>query len=34
MERLAFKMKLNKGQKTAYIKRHKEIWPELKLLRY
>lgn len=30
MNRLAFKMHLNKGQKDAYIKRHDEIWPELK----
>lgn len=34
MKRLAFKMKLNPGKKAEYIKRHKEIWPELeKLLR-
>ena len=32
MERLAFKMHLNQGQKEAYIKRHDEIWPELKQL--
>lgn len=32
MERLAFKMKLNKGQKEVYKKRHKNIWPELKKL--
>ena len=32
MQRLAFKMKLNKGQKEAYKKRHYEIWPELKAL--
>ena len=32
MKRLAFKMKLNKGQKEAYTKRHNEIWPELKKL--
>ncbi len=32
MKRLAFKMKLNPGQKEAYIKRHAEIWPELKKL--
>lgn len=32
MQRLAFKMKLNKGQKEAYKKRHNEIWPELKAL--
>ena len=32
MQRLAFKMKLNPGQKEAYIKRHNELWPELKQL--
>jgi len=32
MQRLAFKMKLKKGQKEAYIKRHNELWPELKAL--
>ena len=32
MERLAFKMYLNKGQKAEYKKRHNEIWPELKKL--
>lgn len=32
MKRLAFKMKLNPGQKEIYIKRHNEIWPELKNL--
>ena len=32
MSRLAFKMHLNEGQKEAYIKRHNEIWPELKKL--
>ncbi|MCL4120294.1 UNVERIFIED_CONTAM: hypothetical protein GTU68_007068 [Idotea baltica] len=32
MDRVAFKMKLNKGQKEAYIKRHNKIWPELKEL--
>lgn len=32
MERVAFKMKLNDGQKQEYIKRHNEIWPELKQL--
>ncbi len=32
MQRLAFKMKLNLGQKEAYTKRHNEIWPELKKL--
>ncbi|WP_418262542.1 L-rhamnose mutarotase [Flavobacterium faecale] len=29
MQRLAFKMKLNPGQKEAYKKRHDELWPEL-----
>jgi L-rhamnose mutarotase len=29
MNRLAFKMKLNAGQKETYIKRHSEIWAEL-----
>ena len=32
MQRLAFKMKLNKGQKKEYIKRHNQLWPELKAL--
>ncbi|WP_163324538.1 L-rhamnose mutarotase [Draconibacterium mangrovi] len=32
MERLAFKMYLNEGQKEEYKKRHAEIWPELKQL--
>ncbi|MFT6868340.1 MAG: L-rhamnose mutarotase [Cyclobacteriaceae bacterium] len=32
MKRVAFKMHLNEGQKEAYIKRHDEIWPELKQL--
>ena len=32
MQRLAFKMKLNKGCKEEYRKRHKEIWPELRHL--
>ena len=32
MERLAFKMYLNEGQKEEYQKRHNEIWPELKSL--
>lgn len=32
MKRLAFKMHLNEGQKAEYIKRHDEIWPELKKL--
>jgi L-rhamnose mutarotase len=29
MHRLAFKMKLNPGQKEEYKKRHEELWPEL-----
>ena len=29
MERLAFKMYLNEGQKEEYKKRHDKIWPEL-----
>ena len=32
MQRLAFKMKLNPGQKEAYKKRHDQLWPELKEL--
>ena len=32
MERFAFKMYLNKGQKEEYKKRHDEIWPDLKNL--
>tara|TARA_R110002033_G_scaffold69433_6_gene120802 strand:- start:5959 stop:6273 length:315 start_codon:yes stop_codon:yes gene_type:complete len=32
MKRLAFKMTLNAGQKEAYIKRHDELWPDLKQL--
>ena len=32
MQRLAFKMKLNAGQKEAYTKRHNELWPELRTL--
>ena len=32
MQRLAFKMKLNEGQKKEYIKRHDALWPELKTL--
>jgi len=32
MQRLAFKMKLNKGQKEAYKERHDQLWPELKKL--
>ena len=32
MQRIAFKMQLNEGQKEEYKKRHDEIWPELKQL--
>ena len=32
MQRLAFKMHLHEGQKEEYIKRHDEIWPQLKEL--
>lgn len=32
MQRLAFKMKLNRGQKEIYKKRHDELWPDLKAL--
>ena len=32
MERLAFKMQLNKGFEEEYKKRHNEIWPELQEL--
>jgi L-rhamnose mutarotase len=32
MNRLAFKMHLNPGQKEEYKKRHNEIWPELREL--
>ncbi|AUS06310.1 L-rhamnose mutarotase [Pseudotamlana carrageenivorans] len=32
MQRIAFKMKLNKGQKQAYKARHDKLWPELKQL--
>jgi L-rhamnose mutarotase len=32
MEKIAFKMKLTPGCKDEYIKRHNEIWPELKQL--
>jgi L-rhamnose mutarotase len=32
MQRLAFKMKLNEGQKAAYKKRHDKLWPELETL--
>ena len=29
MQRIAFKMYLNEGQKEAYKKRHDALWPEL-----
>jgi len=32
MERIAFKMYLNEGQKEEYKKRHNELWPELRQL--
>ena len=32
MERLAFKMYLNEGQKEEYRKRHNELWTELRQL--
>lgn len=32
MQRLAFKMKLNEGEKAAYKERHNQLWPELKTL--
>ena len=32
MEKFAFKMKLIPGMKQEYIRRHNEIWPELKTL--
>jgi L-rhamnose mutarotase len=32
MKRIAFKMQLSDGMKNEYIKRHNEIWPELKKL--
>lgn len=30
MRRIAYKMKLKPGCKDEYIRRHKDIWPELK----
>jgi L-rhamnose mutarotase len=30
MQRIAFKMKLNKGREEEYKKRHDALWPELK----
>lgn len=32
MERIAFKMYLNEGQKEEYKKRHNELWSELRQL--
>jgi L-rhamnose mutarotase len=32
MERVAFKMKLHKGNEEEYKKRHEELWPELEKL--
>jgi len=32
MQRLAFKMHLNEGQKEEYKKRHNELWPALRQL--
>ncbi len=32
MQRLAFKMQLNPGQKSVYMERHDSIWPELREL--
>lgn len=32
MQRVAFKMKLFKGQEDEYKKRHNDIWPELRTL--
>jgi L-rhamnose mutarotase len=32
MEKIGFKMKLKPGCKDEYIRRHNEIWPELKQL--
>ncbi len=32
MQRIAFKMRLFKGQEQEYKKRHDEIWPELSTL--
>lgn len=32
MKRIAFKMHLKEGQKEVYIKRHNELWSELKSL--
>ena len=32
VKRFAFKMKLYRGCREEYMQRHKEIWPELKIL--
>jgi len=32
MQRLAFKMQLNPGQKSEYEERHNAVWPELREL--
>ncbi|QEG22890.1 L-rhamnose mutarotase [Mariniblastus fucicola] len=32
MQRIAFKMKLKPGNTEEYVRRHDEIWPELKQL--
>jgi L-rhamnose mutarotase len=32
MQRIAFKMKLNKGCEEEYKKRHDALWPELEIL--
>ncbi len=32
MDKIAFKMKLKPGCREEYIRRHNEIWPELKAL--
>jgi len=32
MKRVAFKMKLHRGQEAEYKRRHDELWPELKQL--
>jgi len=32
MDKIAFKMKLKPGFKEEYMRRHNEIWPELKAL--
>jgi L-rhamnose mutarotase len=32
MQRVAFKMKLNRGYEAEYKERHEQLWPELQLL--